>query len=78
MIRISAIVAVGAMTLLLGLPAGTAAQMPDTRDRTIMTFSAPVELPVYGRMGLQPGVLLDDSAELLNLMAPPRRAASRR
>jgi hypothetical protein len=33
------------MTLLLGLPAGTAAQMPDTRDRTIMTFSAPVELP---------------------------------
>jgi len=44
-----------------------------TRER-----SAPVELPVYGRMGLQPGVLLDDSAELLNLMAPPRRAASRR
>ena len=43
--RISAIVAAGAMTLLFGLPAGTAAQMPDTRDRTIMTFSAPVELP---------------------------------
>jgi hypothetical protein len=43
--RISTIVATGAMTLLLGLPAGTAAQMPDTRDRTIMTFSAPVELP---------------------------------
>jgi len=45
MIRISAIVAVGAMTLLLGLPAGTAAQVPDTRDRTIMTLSAPIELP---------------------------------
>jgi hypothetical protein len=43
--RISAIVAAGAMTLLFGLPARTAAQMPDTRDRTIMTFSAPVELP---------------------------------
>jgi hypothetical protein len=43
--RISAIVAAGAMTLLFGLPAGTAAQIPDTRDRTIMTFSAPVELP---------------------------------
>jgi LPXTG-motif cell wall-anchored protein len=43
--RISTIVGVGAITLLLGLPAGTAAQMPDTRDRTIMTFSAPVELP---------------------------------
>jgi hypothetical protein len=43
--RISTIVAAGAMTLLLGLPAGIAAQMPDTHDRTIMTFSAPVELP---------------------------------
>ncbi len=45
MTRINAIVAAGAMTLLLGLPSGTAAQTPDTRDRTIMTFSAPVELP---------------------------------
>lgn len=45
MTRLSTIATAGAMTLLLGLPAGTAAQMPDTRDRTIMTFSAPVELP---------------------------------
>ncbi|MBI2187191.1 MAG: hypothetical protein HYU37_08735 [Acidobacteria bacterium] len=45
MTRISAIVGVAALTLVLGLPAGTAAQVPDTRDRTIMTFSAPVELP---------------------------------
>lgn len=45
MTRISAIATAAAMTLVLGLPAGAAAQMPDTRDRTIMTFSAPVELP---------------------------------
>jgi hypothetical protein len=42
---ISTIATVGAIALLFGLPAGTAAQMPYTHDRTIMTFSAPVELP---------------------------------
>ena len=45
MTRISAIATAAAVTLVLGLPVSTAAQMPDTRDRTIMTFSAPVELP---------------------------------
>jgi len=45
MTRISAIATAAAVTFVLGFPAGTAAQMPDTRDRTIMTFSAPVELP---------------------------------
>lgn len=45
MTRMSTIATAAAMTLVLGLPANTAAQQPDTRDRTIMTFSAPVELP---------------------------------
>lgn len=45
MTRISAIATAAAMTIVLGLPATTAAQQPDTRDRTIMTFSGPVELP---------------------------------
>lgn len=45
MTRISTIATAAAMTLVLGLPAATTAQQPDTHDRTIMTFSAPVELP---------------------------------
>jgi hypothetical protein len=45
MTRTRAIATAAAMTLFLGLPADTLAQQPDTRDRTIMTFSAPVELP---------------------------------
>ncbi|MBI3049243.1 MAG: hypothetical protein HYY76_13145 [Acidobacteria bacterium] len=45
MTRIGAITTAAAMTLFLGVPAETRAQQPDTRDRTIMTFSAPVELP---------------------------------
>lgn len=38
----------------------------------------PANLPVYGRLGLQPGVDLDDSASLQDLMAAPRDAAARR
>jgi hypothetical protein len=38
----------------------------------------PPKLPVYGRKGLQPGVDLDDSAALLDLMASGRDAAVRR
>lgn len=45
MTRITTIATAAAMTLVLGLPAAATAQQPDTRDRTIMTFSAPVELP---------------------------------
>lgn len=45
MTRITTIATAAAMTLVLGLPAASTAQQPDTRDRTIMTFSAPVELP---------------------------------
>ena len=45
MTRITTLATAAAMTLVLGLPAATTAQQPDTRDRTIMTFSAPVELP---------------------------------
>jgi len=45
MTPISTIAAAAAVTVVLALPASAAAQMPDTRDRTIMTFSAPVELP---------------------------------
>jgi hypothetical protein len=40
--------------------------------------AAAVKLPVFGRKGLQPGVDLDDSAALLEVMAPSRHAASRR
>ena len=44
MTRIRVIATATVMTLLLGSAVATA-QQPDTRDRTIMTFSAPVELP---------------------------------
>ncbi|OGA48093.1 MAG: hypothetical protein A3F74_27205 [Betaproteobacteria bacterium RIFCSPLOWO2_12_FULL_62_58] len=37
-----------------------------------------VKLPVFGKKGLQPGVDLDDSAALLEVMAPSRDAAPRR
>lgn len=38
----------------------------------------PPQLPVYGRKGLQPGIDLDDSASLLDVMAGGRDAALRR
>ena len=37
-----------------------------------------VMLPVFGKRGLQPGVDLDDSAGLLDAMAPSRDASLRR
>lgn len=51
MTRLSAI-AIGLSLMLVGMPTRAAAQQPDTRDRTIMTFSAAVELP---GMRLEPG-----------------------
>lgn len=51
MTRLSAI-AIGLSLMLVGMPTGAAAQQPDTHDRTIMTFSAAVELP---GMKLEPG-----------------------
>jgi hypothetical protein len=52
MTRLSAI-AVAVFLMLMGLPTReAAAQQPDTHDRTIMTFSAAVELP---GMRLEPG-----------------------
>ena len=37
----------------------------------------PVKLKTYGRQGLLPGVDLDDTDALLDLMEPPRGAARR-
>jgi hypothetical protein len=51
MTRLSAI-AIGLSLVLVGTPTRAAAQQPDTHDRTIMTFSAAVELP---GMRLEPG-----------------------
>jgi hypothetical protein len=51
MTRLSAI-AIGLSLMLVGMPTRAAAQQPDTHDRTIMTFSAAVELP---GMRLEPG-----------------------
>ena len=51
MTRLSAI-AIGLSLMLVGTPTRAAAQQPDTHDRTIMTFSAAVELP---GMRLEPG-----------------------
>ena len=51
MTRLSAI-AIGLSLMLVGMPTRAAAQQPDTHDRTIMTFSAAVELP---GMSLEPG-----------------------
>jgi len=51
MTRLSAI-AIGLSLMLVGMPTRAAAQQPDTHDRTIMTFSAAVELP---GMKLEPG-----------------------
>jgi len=50
--RVIAIAAATGTTLLGALTLNVAAQQPDTRDRTIMTFSGPVELP---RMRLEAG-----------------------
>jgi len=43
--RVIAIATATVLSLLVALTLSVAAQQPDTRDRTIMTFSAPVELP---------------------------------
>lgn len=43
--RVITIATTTVLTLLVGLTLSVAAQQPDTRDRTIMTFSGPVELP---------------------------------
>jgi hypothetical protein len=51
MTRLSAI-AIGLSLILVGMPTRAAAQQPDTHDRTIMMFSAAVELP---GMKLEPG-----------------------
>jgi hypothetical protein len=64
MTRTRAIATAAAMTLFLGLPADMLAQQPDTRDRTIMTFSAPVELP---------GMRLDAGTYIFRLADTPSR-----
>lgn len=64
MTRTRAIATAAAMTLFLGLPADMLAQQPDTRDRTIMTFSAPVELP---------GMRLDAGTYVFRLADTPNR-----
>ncbi len=38
--------------------------------RTAVAEAEPVELPTFGGDGLQPGVDLDDSAALLDVMGP--------
>lgn len=50
--RVNAIATAMVVALMVALAVNVAAQQPDTRDRTIMTFSAAVELP---GMRLQPG-----------------------
>jgi hypothetical protein len=43
--RMMTIAAAMAVTALVSLAPNVAAQQPDTRDKTIMTFSSPIELP---------------------------------
>jgi len=50
--RVTAIATATVLALLVALTLNVAAQQPDTRDRTIMTFSSAVELP---GMRLEPG-----------------------
>ena len=50
--RVITIATATVATLLVALTVNVAAQQPDTRDRTIMTFSNGVELP---RMRLEAG-----------------------
>jgi hypothetical protein len=50
--RVIAIATATVLTMLVALTLSVAAQQPDTRDRTIMTFSSAVELP---GMRLEPG-----------------------
>jgi hypothetical protein len=50
--RVIAIATATVLTLLVALTLNVGAQQPDTRDRTIMTFSSAVELP---GMRLEPG-----------------------
>jgi hypothetical protein len=60
--RVTAIATATVLALLVALTLNVAAQQPDTRDRTIMTFSSAVELP---GMRLEPGTYvfkLADSA----------------
>jgi hypothetical protein len=52
MTRVTAITTATVLALLVALTLNVAAQQPDTRDRTIMTFSSAVELP---GMRLEPG-----------------------
>jgi hypothetical protein len=52
MTRFTAITIAAALTLVGTLTRDVSAQQPDTHDRTIMTFSAAVELP---RLRLEPG-----------------------
>ena len=50
--RVTAIATATVLALLVALSLSAAAQQPDTRDRTIMTFSSAVELP---GLRLEPG-----------------------
>ena len=43
--RVTAIATATVLALLVALTLNVAAQQPDTKDRTIMTFSSAVELP---------------------------------
>ena len=52
MTRVTTIATATVLALLVALTLNVAAQQPDTRDRTIMTFSSAVELP---GMRLEPG-----------------------
>ena len=53
--RVTAIATATVLALLVALTLNVAAQQPDTRDRTIMTFSSAVELP---GMRLEPGTYI--------------------
>ena len=52
------------VALMFALTLGVSAQQPDTHDRTIMTFSAPVELP---------GMRLDTGTYVWKLADTPNR-----
>jgi hypothetical protein len=58
--RAIAIATATVLTLLVALTLNVGAQQPDTRDRTIMTFSSAVELP---NMRLEPGTYVFKMAD---------------
>lgn len=58
--RVIAIATATVLTLLVALTLNVGAQQPDTRDRTIMTFSSAVELP---SMRLEPGTYVFKMAD---------------